>query len=173
MWLGFDPMCTWMKISNIWRCWVYQYYQQLDSHSPLQRHVIWGKFKKKRVIQCVMPRFVCRVVGVGAEICLLMPSEMYLDTIHENWLTQWEKLNLISESQKRPACVYWPIFAQCLPTEVAFATEHRSQETAGLWGQNKKSSIKDGNAAALIPSPPPPPPLPALRTVMAVCRDSS
>lgn len=48
MWLGFDPMCTWMKISNIWRCWVYQYYQQLDSHSPLQRHVIWGKFKKKK-----------------------------------------------------------------------------------------------------------------------------
>jgi hypothetical protein len=40
---------------------------------------------------------------------------------------------------------------------VAFSVEHRSQERAGLWGQNNKSSIANGNTAALpplgIPSP--------------------
>lgn len=48
MWSGFDPMCTQMQISNMCRCWGYQWYEQVESHSLLQRQpVIWKRKKKE------------------------------------------------------------------------------------------------------------------------------
>lgn len=51
------------------------------------------KKEKKRGggrVQCVMPTFFGRGVEVEAEICLLIPCEMYLDTIYVNWFKQWK-----------------------------------------------------------------------------------
>lgn len=41
-------------------------------------------------------------------------------------------------------------FSQCLPPEVTFSMEHRSQKRARLWGQDNKPSITNGNIAALL-----------------------
>lgn len=61
----------------------------MESHSPLQRQpVIWKRKKKEKKrggrVQCVMPTFFGRAVDVEAEICLLIPCEMHLDTIYVN-----------------------------------------------------------------------------------------
>lgn len=52
-----------------------------------------GDMEKKKKggegrVQCVMPTFLGSCVEVEAEICLLIPREMYLDTIYLNQFKQ-------------------------------------------------------------------------------------
>lgn len=150
-WLGFDPVCTWMQISNMCRCWSCQHYQQLESHSPLQRQpVIWRgvgvEGEEEFSVWCLHSS-----VGVwrsGQRFVYWCPVKCgWIQFMKSNLNNEKVELNL-KLKEPNSICLL-ACFSQYLPTDVAFSIEHRSQETAGLWGQNKKSSIKNGTAAIL------------------------